>query len=401
LDWKFWQRKSLLPGSPDRSGITVVESPRGFVQLHAGLVSSYSQLYREQPAVQAVVRFLAEQCASVPLHAYVRKGDSHERLSRREALVQLLAAPNRRTTGRRLIRDAVADAAVFGHAYLVKVRDEQGVPASLVRVPPEKVSLVRKDETEVAAYRVQFRSGSKDYDADDFVHFRLYDGVSPLEALRWILAEDRAASEHRAGYWKNAGRQSGVIEFPEGIEHGDEARKRLREGWTSTYAGKENAGKTAILWDGGKFNPAEFSPRDAEFTSGRKLTMEMVSAVYGVPPQWLGLSERNLSEAHRMLYQDTLPPWLNLLADELNLSLVPDVARGQDVYQRIWVEFDLEAKLRGGFEQQSRVLERSVGGPFLTPNEARRLMGFPDVEGGDVLFVPAGTVPTSAEETES
>jgi hypothetical protein len=53
------------------------------------------------------------------------------------------------------------------------------------------------------------------------------------------------------------------------------------------------------------------------------------------------------------------------------------------VFQRIWTEFDLEAKLRGGFEQQSKVLERSVGGPFLTPNEARRLMGFPDVEGGD------------------
>jgi hypothetical protein len=53
-----------------------------------------------------------------------------------------------------------------------------------------------------------------------------------------------------------------------------------------------------------------------------------------------------------------------------------------------YVEFDLTEKLKGDFEQRAAVIQSSVGGPWLTRNEARRDNNLPPVPGGDELIVP-------------
>ncbi|WP_032272911.1 phage portal protein, partial [Escherichia coli] len=67
--------------------------------------------------------------------------------------------------------------------------------------------------------------------------------------------------ENSTSFFRNGGRPSGVIEIPGSIT--EENAKKLKSNWDSGYTG-ENAGKTAILSNGAKYNPTTFSPVDAQ-----------------------------------------------------------------------------------------------------------------------------------------
>ena len=68
------------------------------------------------------------------------------------------------------------------------------------------------------------------------------------------------------------------------------------------------------------------------------------------------------------------------------MSLLPKVLR--DSHPGLYVEFNIQAKLNGSFEEQGAILQQSVGGPYLTRNEARARLNMPSVDGGDDLIVP-------------
>ena len=85
-----------------------------------------------------------------------------------------------------------------------------------------------------------------------------------------------------------------------------------------------------------------------------------------------------------MLYGDVAGPWIGGIEQAFNVHLTPHHAGDRPLY----IEANVEAKLRGSFEEQSRVLQASVGGPWLTRNEARARQNLPGIEGGDDLITP-------------
>jgi hypothetical protein len=73
-----------------------------------------------------------------------------------------------------------------------------------------------------------------------------------------------------------------------------------------------------------------------------------------------------------------------MIQQELELQLLPDFEDISGVY----VEFNVHEKLRGSFEEQAIQLQTSVGGPWMTRNEARARMNLPQVPDGDELITP-------------
>jgi hypothetical protein len=85
-----------------------------------------------------------------------------------------------------------------------------------------------------------------------------------------------------------------------------------------------------------------------------------------------------------MLYGDTLGPIIAQLEDRLNLFLVPAYESRANVY----VEFNIDEKLQGNFEEQSAAMSSAIGAPWMTRNEGRSLRNMPAVDGGDELVTP-------------
>ena len=72
----------------------------------------------------------------------------------------------------------------------------------------------------------------------------------------------------------------------------------------------------------------------------------------------------------------------------MNSQLVPRWNGGRPLY----VEANIESKLRGSFEESARILQASTGAPWLTRNEARARANLPAIDGADELVTPLNVI---------
>lgn len=372
-------------------------SANSFVNFFEGDGADLQTLYKKQPEVRTCVDFLARNIAQLPIKAFTRVSDVERTRISEGPLVDTLSNPAPGVTRTRWLMDLVADAAVFGNTYHLKVRSEGGRVA-LIRIPPGMVTIegswLRPEQ-----FVVTGSAGTKKFPAEQVVHIRYGFnpddprlGLSPLETLRTVLAEQSAANKYREAYWKNAARMGGVIERPSGAPSwSDTARARFKADWDAHNSGVAASGRTAILEEGMQFKPSSFSARDSQYLESFQLTREVVATAYGIPIGLLGLGSftyASLSEQHRQLYADCLAPWLVLIQEELELQLLPEFSVPAGTY----LEIDVDAKLAGSLEERARIFQASVGGPYVTRNEARSKLNLPPVDGGDELIVPLNVI---------
>ncbi len=353
----------------------------GSLNLYGASSQTYATIYSRQPNVRTVVDFLARNIAQLGIHAFRRVSDNdRERLSGHE-LIDLLKHPNPATTRYRLVESTMQDLGIYFNAYWLKVRSEPRM--GLLRLPPGQMSVA--GGLIPSQYLWTNANGQKtSFEPSEIVHFGGFDpsnplmGLSPLETLRRVLAEEAAAGEHRQSYWRNASRHEGVIERPAAAPRWLPEQKQMwREQWQERFAGGANGGMVPVLEDGMTFKATSFSPKDSEYLSARKLTREECAAAYHVPLPMVGILEHatfsNIKEQHKNLYQDCLGPWTVMLVEEIERQLLPEFGDVSDVY----LEFNIAEKLKGSFEEQAASLQALVGRPIMTANEGRARINLP------------------------
>ena len=53
-----------------------------------------------------------------------------------------------------------------------------------------------------------------------------------------------------------------------------------------------------------------------------------------------------------------------------------------------YIKANIDAKLRGTMSEQYQALSTATGRPFMTTNQARRILDMPAIDGGDELITP-------------
>lgn len=372
--------------------------------------TDYAEIYRRQPEVRTVVEFLGRNIGSLGLHVFERLANDDRARVTDHPLAELIASPGLSVapkTRYRLLDQTVRDRAIFDRAYWWKVKSPLG-RMKLVRLPPRMVTPKGESWLYPERFEVSGGKGTRELDASEVVYFHGYDpdgeieGVSAIESLRGTLAESWAAVQMRQGMINNGARISGYIKRPapdQGVEPWSQrARQRFKEEWRQQYTGDaESIGGTPILEDGMEWVQAGVDPEKLQYIEARKLTREEVAAAYHIPPPMVGILDHatfgNIEEQHKMLYADTLGPWLAEFEQEIALQLLPDL----DPNPAIYVEFNLKQKLQGTFADEAELLGKAVGRPYMTANEGRSRLNLPRVDGGDVLAVPLNmSVPGAA-----
>jgi HK97 family phage portal protein len=385
-DWfRGAQTKDIQPESKSVLSDELVQYSPGLVQavrLWGNLGMDYGQVYRSSSPVYIVVEFHAWQISQIGLQVFQRASDNDRVSQDGSPLARLFDEPAPGLTYEALMHGTVADLDIYGNAYWLKM--EQGPERFIVPLPPLKVTPIGGNLIQSSTYRLQTTTGQQEFDSSRIVHFRRYNpvdpriGVSPLEPLRAILAEDAAATAHRRGFWENFARLEGVLTSPTGLS--DVAYERLRTDWQNLYSGADNAGKTAILEEGTDFKAISVTPKDAEFIEGRKQVLETVARAYNIPVSLLGLTDTatfaSQEAFHTQLYVDTLGPWLKMLAGRIQREVVPWFTDDPDIY----VEFNVEEKLRGSFDQQANAVRALGGVPIFSVNELRARYNMPRID---------------------
>lgn len=373
----------------------------------------YFELWRTQPSVRRAVSFLARNIAQLAVHTYERRGDNDRQRLTDHPLAKLMARPNAYTTPYRFLNTLVHDFAIYDVAYWWKVKTDTGV--GLIHLPAPLMTPKGDNWLTPSEWEFQGQREKRLIPADQIVYFRGYggiwdSGVSPLEALRQTLREEYAASGMRQQMMENGARISGFLEKPPGPPvWTDEIRTRFKQQWQQMYAGATaaNGGGTPLLEDGITFKAAGWNAQELQYIEARKLTDEEVTRAYFIPPPMVGILDKasfsNITEQHKMLYQDCLGPPLKMIEDEIDLQLLPDFEPVKP--EGYYVEFNLMEKLTGNVEQRDASITQSVGGPWRTINEGRSLANLPPVDGGNELIRPLNVTqngddqPIPAEDT--
>jgi HK97 family phage portal protein len=217
-------------------------------------------------------------------------------------------------------------------------------------------------------------------------------GSSPtVDALRQTLQEQVEAATYRAQVWKRGGRASSVIERPKDAPAWTEGQaERFRSDWYANFTGNgPRAGGTPVLEDGMTLRRIDFNAQEQQYVEAAKLSLTTVASAFHVNPTMIGQNDganySNVREFRKMLYGDTLGPLVAQIEGRINSFLVPRMGLDR---RKFYVEFNIEEKLQGNFEEQAASLQASTGAPWMTRNEARAIRNLPALEGGDDLITP-------------
>ncbi|MEV8134302.1 phage portal protein [Microbacterium aurantiacum] len=357
------------------------------------------ELYRTQPHLRIVLSFVARNVAHLGLKAYARESESDRVRLREDPIALLLRRPNSSMTGFELLESLASDLGLYDIAYWYVYEDLDAPSGWVIQPIPPSWVVEQRGGTffEAARYVVQNPDGTRSMvEADDMLVFhgwnpgRPKQGTSPVATLKQVLAEQVQAWSYREQVWRNAGRVGAVITRPKDAGWSDDARARFMAAWKARWTGMDGsrAGGTPILEDGMTINRLGFNAREEEWAEVSKIALSTVAAVYHVNPVMVGILDNanfsNTKEFRKMLYSETLGPQLARIEDRLNAFLVPRVTSTPGAY----VEFNIEEKLQGDFEEQAAILSTSAGRPWMSANEVRALRNLPAIEGGDDLVIP-------------
>ncbi|MDD7812616.1 phage portal protein [Mycobacterium sp. CSUR Q5927] len=386
--------------------------------LKSVLSQPVEKLWREQPHLRTVVGFISRNIAQLGLHVFERDEEDGRNRLRGTPLNRLLDQPNDDTTTFELIESTVASRCLYDETYWYVGRDLVAPSGLTIRhIPtPWIMSAIGATAFGVEGYRVALPGSSGKWveiPAEDMIVFRGWNpidprsGVSPVHALKAILAEQIHAQVYRDQMWKRGGRVGAYLTRPigappwgSGSPEQPSARSRFITQWEAAYAGDggSNAGGTPLLEDGMELKQVGFNAKENQYVEAAKLSLQTCAQVYFLNPTMVGLLDNanysNVREFRRMLYGDNLGPEIERFQQRINRKLVPRLADPENVY----VEFNLQAKLSGSFEEQSDFLQRAIGGPYMTRNEGRAKLNMPAVDGGDDLIVPLNVTPNGDQE---
>ena len=357
------------------------------------------RLYQSQDNLKACVDFLSNSVAQLPLKVYKRNDETDRERDRDSAASKLLWRPNEDQTGYEFIRALASEYFVFGTVYVWVLPDADSDSGWQMRIIPSEwiVNTQSLNAYAQASIRVKTSQGNVvDIPRTEFVQFKTYSPgnpggyISPMSGLRQTLQEQIEAGNFRKQLWHSSGRLNAQIVRPANVQPwDDEARRKFvtafRESWG---AGGSKAGSIPVLEDGMEIKPFSTSFKEAQWTESVKLSRESVAAAYGVNPSLIWHSDTQTyassKDNARALYAECLGPVLQMLQQRFNSFLLPMIGADPDTY----VEFDLTEKLKGSFEERASIIQASVGGPWMTRNEARADNNLPPIDGGDELIVP-------------
>ena len=361
------------------------------------------QLYATQANLHAVVSFLADSVAQLPLKVYVRDGETERKRDRDSVTAKLLWRPNADQTAYEFINSIMIEYLLMGMVVLWLLPDADSESGYQLRIIPREWVTDQKSLTNYAPDKLIIRAGaggSIELNRNEFILLRMYSPgnpggyQAPIAALRQTLQEQVQADKFRTEVWSSSGRFNAYITRPKDVQPWDDAQrdrfvKAFREAWGK---GGENAGKMPLLEDGMEIKPYQFNAKEAQYAETKQLSREDVAAAYHVNPSliWHSSTQTYASakDNARALYADCLGPILQMMQQRFNSFLLPMIGASTNTY----VEFDLSEKLKGSFEERASILQSAVGGPYMTRNEARADNNLPPVEGGDELIVPLNVV---------
>ena len=203
-----------------------------------------------------------------------------------------------------------------------------------------------------------------------------------------LIALDQDIDIYANYVMQNGAKPSGLFRTDQVIPDAKykEIAGRLKEAWSNMIGSKDSdlskPGQGMLLDQGMTFEKVNMlTLQDADAATLKMQTMNRICALFGVPPQMLGITEGKFNNTQTLLdefYKTTMYPMIISVEQKLNQHLLKG-------YPNLCIRFDTKDFLKGAALDQMNFVTAAVNGGIMTPNEAREYMNMAKLDGADEL----------------
>jgi HK97 family phage portal protein len=389
--------RRLLSAPEQRStGITVKE-------LEAAMGGSSGVYGQESPhtltSVYRAVGLIATTAASLPLRLYQRDGEGRSVAARHPLYEILHTKPNPYQTAMAFREALLVDALLTGNGYAHIEYGRDGQVKALWPLVARRVIMdVDWNRSDPIRYYVGTQKGEGMWlRYEEVLHIKAMGdglkGTSPLQLFARTLNIGVKSEQFGEAFYTQGATPRVVIEHPGVL--GDEAYDRLKKSLGDSWQGIGNAHKAVILEEGMKTQRMQLAPEEAQFLQTRKMTVNEVARIFGVPPHMLADLDKatysNIEHLSIEFVTHALRPWLVRLESDINSRLLLPSDRS-----RYYAEHVVEGLLRGDTAQRYSAYAVARQWGWLSVNEIRRLENMTPIDEGDIYLSPLNMVPSEA-----
>jgi HK97 family phage portal protein len=384
----FYRIGNWLGGLTRYQGLQTA-SPTAYSETSATPVTFDSAM--QLSAVWACVKLISETVASLPLNIY-KTTDSGRKLAKNHELTLLFSGkPNRYQTKIEFFETVLLNLVVHGNAYCQIVRTGDRITSLLPLMSAQME--VTLDKSGAVIYEYTHDSGVQAFSEKTIWHLKLMGngivGMSPLAHQRNTLGIAQAAESQTSRIYVNGGKPSGVLTYDKFLT--TEQRDQLKTKYNTLTDG--NNTRFMVLEGGMTFNAVSLTPEDIELLDSRKFQISEICRWYGVPSVMVNDNSggtvwgSGIEQIVAGFYKVTLRP----LLEKIEASIINNLMSGTDSLKHE-VEFAFDALTRSDLKTRFDSYRIGIYGGFLKPNEARRMEGWEDADGGDVLMTQGANV---------
>lgn len=370
-------------------------------------ITQYTSL--QVSAVMACVRNIANDVSKMTPQLFRTREDGGRDLETKHYLAKLLKRPNRWQTWPEFCRQMMGAYLLRGNAYAIMmgVRNGRGIPTAFFPVHPDRCALwVAPDGS---LFWLVTRSGTFDeailrelpslIPYDEMFHLKDMSsntllGLSALDLQKESFALALAQQEQYARLIGNGSRPSGLLTTEQKLS--PETATRLKEDWKALHGGVPNAGKTAVLDGGLKWQALTLSMADMEFLAARKFQIAEIARIFRMPLHKIGELDRstnnNITQQSQDYTNDTLTDHTDVWEARLDYQF--DLAESGIV-----VDFNEAKLLKADMPARYNAHRIGILTGFKKINEARIEEGMNPDPDGNKLLQPLNLAPLGSDMT--
>lgn len=308
------------------------------------------------------------------------------------AFSPIIRKPNNYQTRQQFIEAWLISKLSYGNSYILKQRDARGVVIALYVLDPARVQTLIAENGDIyyQLMRDELNGLREDFPAvpaSEVIHdrfnclFHPMQGLSPIYASGLAAVQGSAIQRNSAKFFQNMSRPGGILTAPGAISN--ETAERLKTAWQTNYSG-ENFGKIAVLGDGLDYKAMAVNAVDSQMVEQMKLSAEMICSTFHVPSFKIGAGTipagQKVDDLNQIYYADCL----HALMDAVQTGLTEGAGLDYPVGGR-WLcyKFDLDDLLRMDSVSLMTSIKTGIDASVMSPNEGRRRINLPPVEGGE------------------
>lgn len=310
-------------------------------------------------------------------------------------IFKLFEAPNKYTTYTLFIQSLLGYYCLLGNSYLNKIVIN-GNPNSLIGelyvLPSQLIKIIIGDRNDIiSGYAIENWNNIKyNYSVEEIYHYKTFNpnyengqflyGAPP--SIYPTLLKSNESYTAACSLIQNLG-AIGILSSGNDDTIDKETAEKMEQKYQSKFGGSKNRGKAWIVGHKMDWTNMAQSVTDLGLIQGQEQDFLTLCRIFNVDSRIMGYVKgstfSNMAEAKKDFIQNRILPLMYMLTEGFNKFIIPAFSAQDNKKYYIDIDTSIIPELQIDKEKESARIQSEIKRGIITPAEAAKLLGYPEL----------------------